>query len=197
MRRESHFWVARCETGYFHVAPDRLASYNVEFKNASRFDSSRELKNAILGAATLSALNNTTSPDMVRGVRLERMAEVCEVDQVMEDLFVTDEKVARLKLVREQIAGSAAKSYQWIMTSPKFDYRDWKFCAALPEWEFSEPDDRTVERRLNDIGLPAVISGQYVFLKREEDFAAFRLAFDDILLFFELETANILVDNRQ
>ena len=189
MRHERHFWVAKSAVGYFYVAPDNLATYDAKFKNASRFDTSRELKNAILGAAMLVS----PTPALI----LERIVEVCEVDRVVEDPFITVDKVERLKLIREHISRSAANSYQWIMTSPKTDYLAWKFCAALPEWEFSEPDDRTVEKRLQDIGLPAVISGQYVFLKREEDFAVFRLVFEEVLLFFELETANILVDNRQ
>lgn len=185
-----HFWVASSPTGYFRVLVDNQPYYEAKFKDASRYDSVRALKDAIIETAATSGFR---PPEL----SLERMVEVCSFDKKLGNFHVSDKQVAVLRLLREKISRSASRSYQWLMSSPSIDYTEWKFMAALPEWEFSDPDERTVEQRLKDVGLPAVISNHYVFLKREEDFSVLKLLFENVLIFVEIESGSILVDNRK
>ena len=160
-------------------------------ERATRFDSPRLAKNAVLAAAILERINGRPVPVIV----YERIKETVHIDDVEQDIWDANERTTKLLMVRD-VSRSVADAYQWIMTSRDLDYRDWNCAVLLPEWEFTDPDEDTVQERLEKINLSAIISKRTIFLKREEDFVAMRLLFEDMNLCMSLEDGTILLDNR-
>lgn len=188
---QQHKWVVKTPIGYFYGSPDHIGYFDSDLKECSRYDSPREAKNAVLASAVLEAINGRTVP----AVSYERIVETVDVDGAENGEWDVNQRVAHLMMIRK-ISRSVAESYQWLMTSRDIDYTEWKCAAYLPEWEFSDPDDETVAERLEKVNVPAVISKQTVFVKREEDFAVLRFLFDDMLLCVSLEDGTVLLDNR-
>lgn len=184
-------WVAKSPKGYVYVAMDNLCSFDIDLERATRFDSPRLAKNAVLAAAILERINGRPVPVIV----YERIKETVHIDDVEQDIWDANERTTKLLMVRD-VSRSVADAYQWIMTSRDLDYRDWNCAVLLPEWEFTDPDEDTVQERLEKINLSAIISKRTIFLKREEDFVAMRLLFEDMNLCMSLEDGTILLDNR-
>lgn len=184
-------WVCKAPNGYAVIKPDQVAYFDATLEQATRFESPRRAKNAVLAAATLEVLNGRTVPPIV----YERIKETVEVDYVEIGPWDAHKRTARLMAIRD-ISRAVAEAYQWVMTSRDLDYAEWSCALLLPEWEFIDPDGETVEQRLAGINLPAIVSKRVVFLRREDDLSAARLLFDSILLCIALDDATILLDNR-
>ena len=186
-----HRWVCKAPKGYAVMAPDHVAYFEATLDRATRFDSPRMAKNAVLAACTLEVRNGRTAPVIV----YERVKETVEIDHVEAGIWDAQERSVRLLAITE-VSRAVAEAYQWVMTSRDLDYTEWTCAAQLPEWEFTDPDAETVKERLEGINMPCVISKNIVFVRREDDYAALRMLFDDIRLFVSLEDATVLMENR-
>lgn len=184
-------WVCKASTGYAVIPSDHIASFDAPLERATRFDSPRMAKNAVLAATTLEVRNGRTAPVIV----YERIKETVEIDYVEAGIWDAHERSVRLLAIME-VSRAVAEAYQWVMTSSDLDYTEWTCAAQLPEWEFTDPDAETVKERLEGINMPCVISKNIVFVRREDDYAALRMLFDDIRLFVSLEDATVLMENR-
>lgn len=186
-----HRWVCKTPKGYAFIAPDNLANFETTLERASRFESPRMAKNAVLAASVLEVISGRPVPVIV----YERITETVEIDYVEAGMWDAQERTVRLLALRD-VSRAVADAYQWVMTSRDLDYTEWTCAALLPEWEFTDPDGETVKERLEGINLPCLISKHVVFLRREDDFSAIRLLFDDIRLCLSLDDGTILLDNR-
>ncbi len=184
--------VAKAPHGYVYIAPDNLVTFDRKLEDASRFDSEREARNAILGAAVQLIRNGGhTFPVVV----YETIEEVVRIESVEPGIWDATDRAKKLLMIRE-VSRHVADAYQWIMTGIDYDYKEWTCAALLPEWEFTDPDAETVSERLGGINLPCIISNRVIFLRREDDLSAIRLLFEDVHLFMSLEDGTILLDNR-
>ena len=185
-------WVAKSPQGYLRVYSDQRHTLTNTLDQATRFDSERVAKNAALTGALAEIINGRTVPVIV----YERITETVHIESVLNAHWDVNERAVRLMLVRD-VSRAVAHAYQWIMTNPDIDYREWKCAILLPEWEFTDPDGDTVEERLASINMDAIVSDRTIFLKREEDIAIVRLLFDEILLGVALENGTTLMGWKQ
>lgn len=190
-QRRQQYWIAKTPNGYVKHDAGQLPQFNARIDDATRRQTLREAQNMLLNAATLMIESLPVS-----SFEFERVEEVITIDEVVSDSLNVSQLAWSLYVLKTTVSDQVAEARRWMMTSKEYDYYDWNYAMVLPQWEYDEPDGETVEERLASIQIPAVICKNVVFVKREEDYAAMRLIFDDIRLFVCLVDAAIIVDNR-